>query len=193
MQITDVTSTPIAAVESATTAKKAAATKATTDTVSLSAEARATAADGLPIFATAGPSGTTDEIADAARKVKLEERAKADNSKADKLESQFLDEQATKLDKVDRLDKQGVREEEKKKVQLERLIKNGASEEQAKKDKTIRAELRGKDEEVQKQVRFEKVSDKFAGTDQLAARLDKLKEQGAVEEQKKKVEQQKES
>ena len=173
------------AVETAAATKKAAASTATTDTVSLSAEARAAAAGGLPIFATDAATSTTDTIADVATKVKQEERAKADNSKADKLESAFLDEQATKLDKVDRLDGRAIQEEQKKKQQLDRLIKNGAAEEQAKKDRQVRVGDRAKTEEAQKQVRYEKVSEKFAGTDQLAPRLEKLKDQAGMEERKK--------
>lgn len=185
IKIANVTATPTAIVDSAATAKKAAAAP-TTDTVTLSAEARAAAADGLPIFATPDTSGA-GSIADVATKLKSEERAKADNSKADTLESQFLDEQATKMDKLDRLDGRARREEEVKKDRIRSLDEQGIREEQLKKDKSVRFDGRAKDEESQKAIRTQSVTEKFAGTDELAVRLDRLKEQGAVEEQKKKA------
>ena len=189
MKVTDVSSTPLATATPSTAAAKKAESTSTTDTVSLSAEARAAAADGLPIFATADSSGTTD-LGDVATKVKQEERAKRDRSVADKLETQFLDEQSRKMDAVDRLDTGGIREDA---IKKERLVKVGDRAKDEASMKSVRIERvgdRAKSEEAKKQVRYETVTEKFAGTDQLESQLDRLDKVGLQEEQKKKAQSQ---
>lgn len=100
MKVTAVTSQPATVVE--TTVSKAAESTSTTDSVSLSPTARAAAAGGVPLFAT---PDTTDSgsLASVADKKKLEQRVKQMEKEAAVLEKQYVDEQATKMERVDRI------------------------------------------------------------------------------------------
>jgi hypothetical protein len=89
------------------------------------------------------------------------------------------------MESVDRLDAGGIREDTMKKERLDKVGDRAKDEVSMKSVLGLRLDDRAKSEEAKKQIRYESVTEKFEGTDQLGAQLDRLDSRAIMEQKKK--------